>query len=183
MRWKMSGLLLSALALLVGRPVVGQAPTPPAAQLEAMKKLDLWVGEWKGSGWAVAGRDQRHDFTIVERVRRKVGGSVLLVEGRGTRKDAKGQEIVVHEALAVLSYDDKAKRYRWQAHDLRGQAIEVEPKLVSGGLEWGFRSEGSGVTVRFTIKFDKKRWHEIGEVSTDGKTWTKFLEMTLQRQE
>jgi len=183
MRRTMSVLLLGTLALVAGPPAFSQAPTPPPAQVEAMKKLDLWVGDWKGSGWVALGREGRQEFTIVEKVQRKAGGSVLLVEGRGTKKAEKEQEVVVHEALAVLSYDDKAKRYRWQAHDLRGQAIEVEPKLVSGGLEWGFRSEGSGVTVRFTIKFDKKRWHEIGEVSTDGKTWTKFLEMTLQRQE
>ena len=177
-----TSVVLSALALLAGRPAFSQAPTPPAAQVEAMKKLDLWVGEWKGSGWASSGRGQRQEFTIVETVRRKVGGSVLLVEGRGTKKADKKEEVVVHEALAVVSYDGKAKRYRWQSHDLRGQALEVEPKLVDGGIEWGFRSEEGGVTVRFTIQFDAKRWHEVGEASTDGKTWNKFLEMTLERQ-
>ena len=79
-----TSVVLSALALLAGRPAFSQAPTPPAAQVEAMKKLDLWVGEWKGSGWASSGRGQRQEFTIVETVRPKVGGSVLLVEGRGT---------------------------------------------------------------------------------------------------
>ena len=177
-----TSVVLSALALLAGRPALSQAPTPPAAQVEAMKKLDLWVGEWKGSGWASSGRGQRQEFTIVETVRRKVGGSVLLIEGRGTKKADKGEEVVVHEALAVLSYDEKAKRYRWRSHDLRGQATDVEPKVLDGGIEWGFKSEDSGVTVRFTIKFDKKRWHEVGEASTDGKTWHKFLEMTFERQ-
>src|SRR5208283_1827028 len=78
-------LLLSVLALQAGSPLSGQTPVPPAAQVEAVKKLDLWVGEWKGTGWASAGRDERHDFTIVEKVQRKVGGSVLLIEGRGTK--------------------------------------------------------------------------------------------------
>ena len=174
-------LLLCVLAFQAGSPISGQTPVPPAAQVEAVKKLDLWVGEWKGTGWASAGRDERHDFTIVEKVQRKVGGSVLLIEGRGTKKADKG-EAVVHEALAVVSYDDKAKRYRWRAHDLRGLAIDVEPKVEDGGFEWGFKSEDRGVSVRFTIKFDAKRWHEVGEASTDGKTWHKFLEMTLERQ-
>jgi hypothetical protein len=181
MRRRTSFLLWCAPALLAGAPVFGQAPTPPQAQLEALRKLDRWVGEWKGSGWASYGRGQRSEFTIVETVRRKVGGSVLLIEGRGTKK-AGGDEVLVHEALTLLSYDDGAKRYRWEAHDLRGQAITVEPKLIDGGLEWGFRSGERGVTIRFTIKFDEKRWHEVGEVSTDGKTWQKFLEMTLERQ-
>ena len=171
MRRKVSLLLFSAPLLLTGPAAFGQAPAPPKSQIEAMKKLDRWVGEWKGSGWASAGPGQRHEFTIVEKVQRKLAGSVLLVEGRGTKKGDKDAEVVVHEALAVVSYDDGAKRYRWEAHDLRGQAIRVEPKLIDGGLEWGFRSGERGVTVRFTIKFDEKRWHEVGEASTDGKTW------------
>ena len=175
-------LVLCALAIQAGSPICAQTPVPPAAQVEAVKKLDLWVGEWKGTGWASAGRDERYDFTIVEKVQRKVGGSVLLIEGRGTRKADAGEAIVVHEALAVVSYDDRAKRYRWRAHDLRGQDIDVDPKVGDGSIEWGFKSEDRGVTIRFTIKFDEKRWHEVGEASTDGKTWHKFLEMTLERQ-
>ena len=53
---------------------------------------------------------------------------------------------------------------------------------MDGGIEWGFRSEEGGVTVRFTIQFDAQRWHEVGEMSADGKSWNKFLEMTLERQ-
>ena len=183
MRCKMlPSMLLSALSLFAASPVFSQAPTPPAAQLEAMKRFDLWVGEWKGSGWLSRGADGRHEFRIDEKVQRKLGGTVLLVEGRGTTRTDQGQEVVTHEALALLYYDDKAGRYHWNSHDLRGGAIDGEPKLVDGGFEWGFRVEERGVTVRFTIRFDEKRWHELGETSADGKTWNKFLEMTLERQ-
>ena len=121
MRFKMLlPMLLSALFLLAASPVFSQAPTPPAAQLEAMKKFDLWVGEWKGSGWDSRGGDRRHEFRINEKVQRKLGGTVLLVEGRGTRKTDRGEVVVTHEALALLYYDDKAGRYHWNAHDLRG---------------------------------------------------------------
>jgi hypothetical protein len=174
-------MLLSALFLLAASPVFSQAPTPPAARLEAMKRFDLWVGEWKGSGWDSRGGG-RHEFRIDEKVQRKLGGTVLLVEGRGTTRTDQGQEVVTHGALALLYYDDKAGRYHWNSHDLRGGAIDAEPKLVDGGFEWGFRVEERGVTVRFTIRFDEKRWHEVGETSVDGRTWNKFLEMTLERQ-
>ena len=53
---------------------------------------------------------------------------------------------------------------------------------MDGGFEWGFRLEERGVTIRFTIRFDEKRWHEVGETSVDGRTWNKFLEMTLESQ-
>jgi hypothetical protein len=183
MRCKMSlPMLLSALFLLAASPVFSQAPTPPAARLEAMKKLDLWVGEWKGSGWRSSGGDGRQEFRIDEKVQRRLGGTLLLVEGKGTSKTDTGQEVVTHEALALLYYDDKAGRYHWNSHDAGGGARDAEAKLVEGGLEWGFRLEERGVTVRFTIRFDEKRWHEVGETSVDGKTWNKFLEMTLERQ-
>jgi len=176
-------LLLSAIATAAGQTPREQAPTPPPAQVEAMQKLAVWAGDWKGTGWASTGPGQRHEFTITERVQPKVGGSILLIEGLGTRKNEKGAgEVVVHDALAVLSYDQQAKRYRWRAHDIRGQALDVEPQLIEGGLQWGFRNEQGGVSIRFTIHIAEKRWHEIGEVTRDGKTWQKFLEMNLERQ-
>jgi hypothetical protein len=161
----------------------GQTPMPPPAQVEAMKKLAGWVGDWKGTGWAAMGPGQRQEFTINEKVQRKIGGTVLLIEGLGkSRKEGASEDVVVHDALAVVSYDEKAKRYRWRAHDIRGQALDVEPKLIDGGVEWGLKIDEAGVSIRFTIKLDEKRWHEVGEASRDGKTWNQFLEMTLERQ-
>src|SRR5215471_12561734 len=84
-------LLLCVLSFQAGSPIFGQTPVPPAAQVEAMKKLDLWVGEWKGTGWASAGSDERYDFTIVEKVQRKVGGSVLLIEAGAPRSPTRGK--------------------------------------------------------------------------------------------
>jgi len=176
-------LFVYGMAFHAGPAALGQAPTPPPAQVEAMGKLAHWVGDWKGHGWATAGPGQRREFTITEKVQRKIGGTVLLFEGRGTDRDGgTGKEVVVHDALAVVSYDEHAQRYRWRAHDIRGQALDVEPKLIEGGVRWDFRNQQAGVEIRFTIRLDEERWHEVGEVSRDGKTWDQFLEMDLQRQ-
>jgi len=173
---------MCATGLAAGQAARGQSPTPPAAQVEAMQKLAGWVGEWKGSGWVTTRAGQREEFTNMEKVQPKVGGSILLIEGRGTRKEGGAGEILVHEALAVLSYDQKAKHYHWSAHDIRGQALDVEAELIDGGLRWGFRNEQGGGSVRFTIQLDGKHWHEVGEVTRDGRNWQKFLEMSLERQ-
>ena len=45
----------------------------------------------------------------------------------------------------------------------------------------GFPGRERGVTIRFTIRFDEKRWTKLA-TSADGKNWNKFLEMTLERQ-
>jgi hypothetical protein len=146
-----------------------------------MRKLDAWVGEWTGSGWAFAGPGQRNEFIITERVQRKIGGAVLLVEGLGKSKTGGGEERVTHDALAVISYDEKGGRYRFRAHDVRGQAIDTDLKLGEGAMEWSLHNEERGVTIRFTIRIDGDQWQERGYSSRDGKTWNPFMEMTLRR--
>lgn len=76
------------------------------AQESPMRPFDLWVGSWKGSGWAMSATGQRTEFTLVETVQPKVGGTVLLLDGRGTTANG----AVTHDGLVVLSYDEKARR-------------------------------------------------------------------------
>lgn len=83
--------------------------------------------------------------------------------------------------FTLVYYDSKAGRYRWNGYDSASGAVETEVKLVDGGLEWSVAAGGRGATVRFTIHFDEKRWHEVGEVSVDGRTWSRFMEMNLAR--
>jgi hypothetical protein len=95
--------------------------------------------------------------------------------------DAK--ESVVHTAFAVLSYDEKANKYRFQAFTGSGNYAESEAKLGDKSLEWGLRTPQGG-EIRYTIKLNPKgQWFEIGEFSRDGKEWQKFFEMTLDRVE
>src|SRR5438105_15866911 len=93
----------------------GQPPAP-AAQQEAMKKLDFLVGQWKGEGWMEFAPGQRRTFQGTEVVHSKLDGLLLTVEGlhRGRVGD-RGEEVVVHNAFALVSYDGQAKRYRFQA--------------------------------------------------------------------
>ena len=176
-----AGRLLAAEAQ---QPAAERPQDPAAVQLEAMKKLTPWVGQWRGSGWILTWPSRtRQEFTITETVQSKLGGRVLLVEGLGRGKDpASGAEVDTHVTLAVLSYDEKSQTYRFRTHEASGRALDAEAKPTDGGLEWGFRDEASGATIRFTIRLDGNRWHEVGEASRDGKTWHKFLEMTLERQ-
>lgn len=183
MRWLISMvLLLNTFPLLEISAVTGQEHKPLSAQLQAMKKFNLWVGQWIGSGWALSENGQRIEFTLAEKVERKVGGTVLLVEGHGTRKNDKGAEIVTHDGLVVVSFNEKTNRYHWHGHDVSRGTIDAELKLIDGGFEWAFKAEERAATIRFTIKINEKQWHELGEVSIDGKNWHRFMEVTLQRQ-
>jgi hypothetical protein len=53
--------------------------------------------------------------------------------------------------------------------------------LVTGGPRWSLKVNEGRATIRFTIEFDEKRWHEVGEASGDGSTWRTFMEMNLER--
>lgn len=177
---KKIGLLLLVLMLPV--PMFAQQANV-AEQREAMKKLERWIGKWQGTGWIEYAPGKRMTgFTITESIQSKLGGLALLVEGlgKGKRGDEK-EESIIHEALATISYDERAKKYRFVTHTEKGQFAIPEIKVTESGWEWGIQfPQGGG--FRYTIKFtDKDEWHEIGERSQDGKTWTQFHEMTLKR--
>lgn len=159
-----------------------QAQTPGSEGREAMKKLSFLIGQWKGEGWAQMGPGQRQTLTALETVQSRLGGEVLLIEGLGKNKAEGNQpEVIGHDAIAFIYYDEKAKLFRFQAHRAGGIVVDTEAKLNDRGFEWLLPNEHGG-TVRFTMKLnDKGEWFEIGEASRDGKTWYKFMEMTLQR--
>lgn len=170
------------LALLFALPNLLPAQTPVSEAQQAMKKLNFLVGQWKGEGWVQFGPGQRQTVNATETVQSRLGGEVLLIEGLGKSKGEGNQpEMTGHDAIAFFYYDSKAKVFRFQAHRAGGLAIDSEAKVTDRTFEWGFQDERAG-TIRFTMKLtDKDEWFEIGEFSQDGKTWHKFLEMTLQR--
>jgi hypothetical protein len=171
--------LLYLLAIL---PLASAAQTAASAPPAEMKKLDFIVGQWKGEGWIEMRPGQRETFTINESAQRKVEGAVLLLEGLGTRQTTdKTEGAPVHKAFAVIDYDVQAKAFRMRSYRVGTGAIDALPQVGDNMLVWGFH-DARGGEVRFTIKLDEKgQWFEIGEYSGDGKTWRKFMEMTLSR--
>lgn len=176
---KPAAALLLAIALIPTPRLDGQAPSPPADRATALAPFARWIGSWKGAGWSMDASGRRTAFDLVETVTPKVGGTVLLIEGRGT---AKGEPATLtHDGIVLLYYDDRAGTYRWNGHEMATGPIEAQPRLIDGGFEWSLRTGEGGATIRFTIMFDAIRWHEVGEVSMDGATWGTFMEMELTR--
>jgi hypothetical protein len=170
------------LSLLGSATALGQEARAPAAQQEAMKKLGFLVGQWKGESWMEFRPGQRSNSVGTETVQSKLGGLLLTIEGIHRRKvGEKEAGDVMHHAFAVVSYDEKVKRYRFYAFTDRGSYTEAEAKVADGKLEWGFRIPRFG-DVRYTITVTENgHWSEIGEVSSDGAQWRKFFEMNLVR--
>src|SRR5262245_36597358 len=93
-------------------PVALLAQDPASGQRAEMKKLDWLVGQWKGTGWIQMGPQGRKEFAQTETVQSKLDGLVLLIEGQGKSKE---NGSTVHTALALASYDERAKNFRWRA--------------------------------------------------------------------
>jgi hypothetical protein len=188
----MPGRLVILLLLIASAPLAGcvhaaadramtenHAPTRP----EAMRALDSWIGVWKGSGWVIREDGTRAQFTRVERIERKVAGTVLLLEGEGVTESNTNEAAIANQGLVMIHYDDGTRTYRWNGHDASRGATEAELKLIEGGVEWTVRNQDRTAAIRFTIRLNGPRWHEVGEVTKDGKAWKTFMEANLQRQE
>jgi hypothetical protein len=164
--------------LLVASAGVAVAETPPPdAGLQAMRALSFLEGRWEGQGWMRQGPGEPTRFKSQETVEARFGGRILTVDG--LHHDA-ASDRVVHHAFAVLSYDQGAGRYRFQSYLADGRDGDYPGELKDGVFVWRMEHPQAG-RIRYTIRVQDGRWHEVGESSRDGASWTQFFEMTLTR--
>ncbi len=176
MRFPRTAVCMAALAL----PAFGQGEAPDLAEkAEAMAKLEFLVGEWRGSSWMQMG-PQRSDATGVETVQKKAGGLALLIEGRFTSRFPDGSERVVHDALAVLSYDSESGTYRMVSHLANGRTGEFTARLIGDQtLQWVIPETPVG-EIRYTLTIEGDTWNEAGRFTREGEP-VQFFGMSLER--
>ncbi|MDX2033009.1 MAG: hypothetical protein SF339_20195 [Blastocatellia bacterium] len=167
--------VLALLMLVLSTGAFAQAPAPAA--ITEGKRLEFLVGEWKGEGWMELGPGNRKTFVQSESVQRKLGGTLLMIEGVG-----KSGETIVHNALALISFDAKSNGFVMRAYRADGNWIDPQISVAERSLLWGFKDPRFGVEIKYTINVTEAgQWVEIGEMSRDGKAWRQFFEMKLQR--
>ena len=171
-----------AMVILVS-VIVSLLVSTVAYGADEMKKLDWLVGEWKGEASARVGPGKPETAIQTEKVTPKAGGKVLLVEGLGRRKLEDGSAgDVVHDAIALISWDEEKKTYRFIGHVAQQPSVDTALDMTAPNtLVWGLTPPNGG-KARFTIRLTEKgEWHEVGEFSPDGEKWFKFLDMTLTK--
>jgi hypothetical protein len=170
----MAGLVIGAA------PAVAQAPDG-SANRAAMDRFGFMVGRWSGESSMQRGPGERVTTQMTETVERRLGGVVLLIEGRGVLPAAGGAEArVTHQALAVLAYDAQADAYTMRSWIASGQWGDFPVTIIEGGLSWS--REVPGGRMRYTAHIGNGEWHEVGEFSRDGTTWIPILDMRLRRE-
>jgi hypothetical protein len=85
-----------------------------------------------------------------------------------------------HDGL-VLVYRDTTGGLHWNGHEAAWGTVDADITLVEHGLAWSFKADAGGTIVRFVLTLTEDEWHEVGNVSRDGKAWTRFTEMILGR--
>ena len=155
-----------------------QAPDPAPVQA-AIRRMDFMVGRWRGQAWQQRG-SERVQTQMLEVVEAKLGGTALLVEGRGFVPVPGAEDRVVHHALGVISFDPRSNTYALRSYLSTGQSGDFALTLIDGGVIW--TREVPGGRVRNTARYTANEWHEVGEFSRDGSTWTQVMEIRLQRE-
>ena len=155
------------------------AQSPPQltdAHREAMAKLDFLAGQWSGSGWMMQQGGVKHNFEQTENIRWKLDNTVLMIEGQG-----KSEGRIIHDALALISYNPHEEIYRFQSHLATGMSGDYTAELLDDQT-FRWLLEMPGRTIRYTITINEKgQWFETGEFKM-GDNWMQFFEMTLEKQ-
>ena len=169
----------SIICLIISTPTFAQQTED--AQKNALRKLSWLIGEWSGTSEVNMGGKKSTVF-VKESVRPSLDSTIFIINGRGTEKDSlTNLDKIVHDAFAVVSFDESKNKYRWNAWRIPGGTYgELEIKIGINSFEWMTIVQG-GQTRYKAILNEKGQWIEIGEFSKDGVKWYKFITMTLNK--
>jgi hypothetical protein len=168
---------LAALLLTIGCPAAAQRPDPAGletAQREAMAKLSVMNGVWRGTAWTMTPTG-RHDVVHTERIGPMLGGTIKVIEGRAYNADG----TVGFNAFGIVSYDPARKAYSLHSYAMGHSgdfALDVRPD----GYVWQTPA-GPGAVIRYTATIGEGAWREVGERIAGNAAPVKIFEMNLKR--
>ncbi|MDQ2985296.1 MAG: DUF1579 domain-containing protein [Armatimonadota bacterium] len=167
----MVGMLIS-IALIASQMPQG----PTAGELEALKKLDFLVGTWEGEGSMMMPGGGRETFKGTETVQKKLQGKALLVEGKFEDKNQK----VIHETLAVITYDEGTKKYVFQTYLFNRPGGTFDLDVRANGFAWKLNIP-NGPKVDYEMALTDGKWIETGKYNVPNQGPVEFLKMTLAK--
>ena len=175
--------LLSALALLMSvgltPTVVGRQGRPDpatliAAQREAMRRLSIMDGVWRGPAWTVLPSGEKHNITQTERIGPFLDGSVKVIEGRGYGQDGR----VTFNAFGTISYNPATRAYTLHSY-AQGNVGDFVLTPTPDGYVWEIPA--GPMTIRYTAVIKDGAWKEVGDRIVPGREPVRFFEMNLKR--
>ncbi|HEX8456716.1 MAG TPA: hypothetical protein VF656_05275 [Pyrinomonadaceae bacterium] len=155
----------------------GGRPDPAAlvaGQREAMQRLAMMDGVWRGAAWTILASGERHNITQTERIGPFLDGSVKVIEGRGYDADGK----VTFNAFGTISYNTQTRVFTLHSY-AQGQVGDFPLTPTSDGYVWEIPA--GAMTIRYTAVIKDGTWREVGDRIVQGKEPVRFFEMNLKR--
>lgn len=171
---------LIALAFLTAASPPTAAATEPApvVAVNRMAPLAELVGTWRGSGWIMLPDGTRETFESEEIVTSRISGAALLVEGRHWRPGH--PETLVHDAMAMITWDAAAGAYRFRSILSSGRGGDFP--LEVGDRRFTWRMNMPQGAMEYVSEFGGNTWRERGRLTLPNGRIVDFFEMVLTRQ-
>ena len=145
-----------------------------SAQREAMKRLAVMDGVWRGPAWTILPSGEKHTITQTERIGSFLDESVKVIEGRGY--DPAGK--VTFNAFGTISYNPATRVYTLHSY-AQGQVGDFVLTPTADGYVWEIPA--GSMTIRYTAVIKDNAWREVGDRILPGKEPIRFFEMKLKR--
>lgn len=176
--FKQRFVLLVILIMGMMLTAAGQTRPDPAtlitAQREAMQRLAMMDGVWRGPAWTILPSGEKHSITQTERIGPFLDGSIKVIEGRGYEADGK----VTFNAFGTISYNPATRAYTLHSY-AQGQVGDFVLTPTADGYVWEIPA--GPMTIRYTAVIKDGAWREVGDRIMPGKEPVRFFEMNLKR--
>ncbi len=163
--------LSSSHALAAGPP---DAAAIQSAQWEALARLNVFDGTWRGPASIVSPSGQTIKLIQTERVGPMLGGTLRVIEGRGHRDDGS----VAFNALAIISFDPQNGKFNFRSY-AQGHEGDFPMEAKEGEFAWTIQA--GPAAIRYSASVKDGVWTEIGERVLPGQPPATIFEMRLQR--
>lgn len=178
-RQRLTTLALLLLTAGITLTAFGQQTRPDpatliAAEREAMLRLSVMDGVWRGPAWTILPSGEKHSITQTERIGPFLDGSVKVIEGRGYDADGK----VSFNAFGTISYNPSTRVYTLHSY-AQGQVGDFVLTPTTDGYIWEIPA--GPMTIRYTAVIKDGAWREVGDRIMPGKEPIRFFEMNLKR--
>jgi hypothetical protein len=182
------GLSLPALAQSGAAPGTAAPPAKPAAarpgppdpgammaaEREAMGKLAMLDGAWRGTAWTITPRG-KIEVVHTERVGLMLAGTVRMIEGRSYLPNG----TIPFVALGIISFNPGNGSYRMRSY-AQGMAGDFAINVTADGYAWEVPA-GPGAVIRYRATVANGAWKEAGfRVAGSGEP-VEVFEMNLKR--
>jgi hypothetical protein len=180
------GLSLPALAQTGPAPALAPAkpaatrPGPPdptalmASEREAMGKLTMLDGAWRGTAWTITPRG-KVEVVHTERVGLMLAGTVRVIEGRSYLPNG----AIPFVALGIISFNPGNGTYHMRSY-AQGMAGDFAMTVNPDGYAWEVPA-GPGAVIRYRATVANGAWKEVGFRVAGSDAPVQIFEMNLKR--